>query len=275
MDADWQRIIAEVLEQEVQRSGGAVPGAKLRTLVARKAQDLGLGFPPPEMRTFSSFVEGFSSSFIVQRRPGQDVLVAPATEPEALTKKPEQTESSGAARLRQDLFNALTRIPTNGGPRPYYEPSTDAVQWEESLIDSKWIALPSSSLEEEIGVRRRFATEQSEEIAQDLAACLTSSTPLREFTAKLHEHRLVLDWHQFRLKDLVLRLKEWASQHGLEWGSTWVETTEPRPSNFDRSPVPAHINFRDLQRLVSYLSERDLARIQVPLDIVLKLVGKA
>lgn len=84
LHSDWIPIIQEAVTKGVQVCSGAVPGAKFRHMVAEAAKSRGVEFPPEEMKSFSSFLEQFSSQLIVQRRPGQDMLVAPADEPHLL-----------------------------------------------------------------------------------------------------------------------------------------------------------------------------------------------
>ncbi len=275
MDTDWRQIITEALQQALDQTEGAVAGAKLRTLVDRGAKERGLEFPPPEMRTFSSFVESFSQDFIVQRRPGQDVLVAPATRPELLAVQNDRAEAP-AARLRTDLFEALTRIPHAGRGTAYYEVNEDRVQWFlERPADGVYVPLPQTTEDKEIAVRRAFAFGIDDVAAKEqLMASAESEFPLRDFTAALHATGLVMKWHNYRLTDLISRLKSWAAQNGLQWQSGWVEASDTKAVAARAASMTRNVSSSDLLRLVSALSERDIARINIPLDIVLRLVSK-
>jgi hypothetical protein len=78
----WQQIVAEALNEGVRISRGAVPGAKLRQLIARAAEKYGEKYPPAgrENEKFGDFLNEFGSLLITLRRDGQDILVAPPNE---------------------------------------------------------------------------------------------------------------------------------------------------------------------------------------------------
>ena len=87
-----------------------------------------LGYPPGGygQESFGDFLKHFDSIVLVRRRRGRDLLAAPVEMPELLA---EATES-GAARLREDIFEAFTRIPRGVPPaEPWYVPSSDSVVW--------------------------------------------------------------------------------------------------------------------------------------------------
>lgn len=277
METNWQEILIEALRQGVDQTGSAVAGAKLRVLVSRVAKGRGVDFPPPGMRTFSSFLESFSNDIIIQRRPGQDILVAPATQPEVLTTQIAQSDAS-ASRLRDDLFEALTRIPSEVKGFAYYVPVNDSVEWisHGQTIDKSLIELPKASAEAELGVRTRFTETIEDPHKRELLDALSSTVPLRNFTVALHHNELVMQWHQFRLSDLIARLKAWASEKGIVWQSSWVESSDSKPMAFRRNTGMNNFGQnKDLLDLVSMLTEKDIARINIPLDVVLRLLSRS
>jgi len=78
MDGIWNEVVAEALNRGLETSDGAVPGAKLRELVARIGPKHGVSYPLPgrEDEKFADFLKQFSSSVIVLRREGfQPVFV--------------------------------------------------------------------------------------------------------------------------------------------------------------------------------------------------------
>ena len=83
----------------------AFPLQKLRQLVAEAARASGMEYPPPEepLLKFAQFLERYPQVAVVRRRPGQDVLVAPAEHPDLLI------EIANPGRIRQDLFDAFNR----------------------------------------------------------------------------------------------------------------------------------------------------------------------
>jgi hypothetical protein len=111
----------------LETSDGPVPGAKLRELVARIAPKHGVNYPPPghESEKFGDFLKQFNSSLILLRREGQDLLVAPSDMPQLL-----QRSGNTYAQIRDDIFEAFTRIPRGSLPRqPWYVRDADTIEW--------------------------------------------------------------------------------------------------------------------------------------------------
>lgn len=278
MDIAWQEIIHAGLTELIDKTGAPAPGAKLRGVVARIARERGLDFPPPGVRKFTELVEAFPADFILQRHPGSDVLVVPAARAELLAVDP----SAGApatARIRQDLFDALTRVPLAAYGLPYYDPDEDAVSYvkDGEQPPKNGVALPATSLEQELALRTAFKEEADvgDPATDALAAALTTSTPLREFSHVVQQFGLVKKWHSFRLALLATRLREWSVKTGLPWQQSWLDTVEPRLTAASPPAAPVSLdNKRHLLELSALLTEEDLARISVPMDIVLRLLSK-
>lgn len=274
----WLEIIQQALSAEITRTGSPVSGAKLRSEVAKIARSNGWDFPPPDVPKFSSLISLFPASLLILRRPGSDFVVVPTDRPELLTGETDQKSSSGS-RLRVDIFDALTRIPTDKSGKPHYIPSGDCVVWSGSLSDmpAEAIELPSSSFESEIAIRKAFcvSTEVPEPRPEPLEAALKTKTPLKDFTQTLHTLDLVGEWHRFRLAALIDQLKAWATENSVNWGASWVDTSESRkvyaPSV---APVFEVDNRHALANFIAELSSDDLRRVTLPLDLVLRLLAK-
>lgn len=277
MSQTWLDILKSELAKAIESSGAAVPGAKLRQRVAHAAKAQGLEFPPPEMGKFSEFVERFPADFIVRRIPGSDLLIVPANRPELLGAK--ETGQSRNARLRQDLFEALTTVSANGRRIAYYVPETDSVAWVEvdQPLPSTAIALPKASLENEIATRRRFAEEtvNSVDLRKNLDEVLERENALRMFGEVVRSHGLIREWHVFRMGILTGELRKWSVDNGVAWREEWVESNSVQANAVAAKPtrVPPDSR-RQLDLLADGLTTEDLARITVPLDIVLRLLAR-
>lgn len=283
MDNIWLLILKEALDGLVARMDGPVAGAKLRAEVKKLAADRGEQFPPEDMGKWSVFLDSFPDDITVIPNPGSDVLVVPASRLD-LRAKADAVVAAGAApapkrtRLRSDLFEALTRIPATG-VRPVYLPETDAVLWQnvQEVAPANAVPFPQASFESEAGLRRDFV-ERSEGLAEmaknALLAALGSEGPLRQFTHAIRSYGLMQEWHLFRMAALLERLRSWATAHALTFKDDWLGSDEPR-ANVAPAAALASVaagNRRGLVELASLLSEEDISRISVPLDVVLRLL---
>jgi hypothetical protein len=158
MDEVWNAVVAEALKRGIESSDGAVPGAKLRELTARIAPKHGVSYPPPgrESEKFGDFLKQFNSSLIVLRREGQDLLVAPSDMPQLLDRP-----GNTYAKIRDDLFEALTRIPRGTPPQqPWYVRDTDTIEWlaeNENPDGTRFVRIPPTTLDQEVSDRRAFS----------------------------------------------------------------------------------------------------------------------
>ncbi len=278
MENVWQELINEALTELVERTGAPAPGAKLRSAIAHLARQRGLDFPPPGVRKFTELVEAFPADFILQRRPGSDVLVVPAARAELLAIE-QPGAAPAAARIRQDIFDALTKVPTPAYGLPYYEPEKDLVLWirEGDQPPQTAVAMPATTLEKELLLRNVFIKEaEPVDAGKDaLLASLATTRPLGDFGDTVQEFGLVKKWHVFRVARLATRLREWSVRKSLVWQPSWVDATELRSTGAASPAAPVSLdNKRHLLELSSLLTEEDLARISVPMDIVLRLLAK-
>jgi hypothetical protein len=269
----WVDIIKKALSNIIESTGKAVPGAKLRSEVAKVAADWGVAFPPDEMTRFSSFVESFENDFIVLRRPGSDVLVAPADRAELFAASA-TAPNINYSRMRQDIFEAITTIlPTERGV-PYYAPEDDSVSWvkQDEKPSKETIVFPTTTLEEEVALRKEFSDQVDSPgtAKEEIAKALDSSAPLRGFTEVTHAHGLNKQWHFFRLRSLSAKLRDWSVRNAVSWQVGWVNIREPK--TVAASPQLQTASSRThLAEILSRVSEEDLSRIVVPLDVVLKI----
>lgn len=277
MENVWQELINEALTELVARTGAPAPGAKLRGAIAHLARQRGLDFPPTGVRKFTELVEAFPADFILQRRPGSDVLVVPAARAELLAIE-QPGAAPAAARIRQDIFDALTKVPVPAYGQPYYEPEKDLVLWirESDQPPQTAVAMPATTLEDELALRAAFIKEaEPVDTSKDtLIASLETNRPLRDFSDAVQKFGMVKKWHAFRVARLATRLREWSVRTSLTWQSSWVDTIELRSTTASPAAPVSLDNKRHLLELSSLLTEEDLARISVPMDIVLRLLAK-
>ena len=230
------------------------------------------------MGKFSSFLERFPAEFTVHRRPGRDILDVPAGRPELLATA-QASFSSSLARIRDDLFAALTRIPSQHKAKALYAPQNDAVIWTQpgEQHDDSAIELPETSLANELDIRRKFISEMqvAEQAKGALSTAISSEAPLRNFSIAIHSFGFVKQWHQFRLNILVDRLKNWSTEKRIQFRQNWVALSEPAIVQSDTSAVPvSDVNKRQLLEFANLLTDDELARIHIPMDIVLRVLAK-
>jgi len=279
MDEVWNAIVAEALKRGLETSDGAVPGAKFRQLIARFAPKHGVTYPPPgrEDEKFADFLKQFNSALIVLRREGQDLLVAPSDMPQLL-----DSSGSAFAQIRDDIFEAFTRIPRGVPPRqPWYVRDTDTIEWlaeNENPDGARFVRIPPTTLDQEVNDRRTFSllSEIEKDVQDRLLATLTAHSALGAFSVVLRAHGLARKWHFHRFSEVVRRIKKWCEAENIAWRDEWV-TQINQHSRADAPNLPAakaEARRNSFGHFVQTLSDEDLRRISVPLDIVLRLFQK-
>ncbi len=273
----WPEIIATALEQGLKTSKGPVPGAKLRELVARFAPKYGEIYPPAghEDEKFAQFLKQFNSTVILLFREGQDILVAPAARPELLVG----TEDDRQATLRDDIFEAFTRISHEDPPKePWYSRREDTIRWSastEPLDPIEFAKIPPPTRFQEVEDRRDFAnTAEMERHKDALLATLGQHSALFAFSQTVKEYGLARKWHLFRFQAIVKRIRSWCENEGVEWRDEWigVKTDKSVPLSLTDLSINIARKPAGLAKFIERLSEDDLKRVSVPLDIVLKLL---
>lgn len=284
MDEMWTQIVTEALERGLRETKGRpVPGAKLRKLVGSVAAQHGQSYPPAafEGSSFSDFLKACDSILIVFKRPAQDLLVAPVAQPELLLNISNQ---ESRAEIRQDVFDAFTRIPRKGDAKlSWYESERDRFLWldgDSVGANDGLIPGPRASKEQEIDDRRSFVetSVQAEETKQALLRALTEtgSSGLWAFSNVLRTSGLSRRWHEYRFQRLTGRMRAWSEHARQVWRDDWLVAGEISASR-KAEPAAAVGSATDrarLQELFSRIDEADLQRITVPLDIVMKWMSK-
>ncbi len=275
----WREIVAEALKQGVQISKGAVPGAKLRQLIARIAPKYGEQYPPAghEEEKFGEFLNAFGSLLILLRRNGQDILVAPVDKPQLL-----DIAEGGQTQLREDVFEAFTHIPRESPPvEPWYARDTDTIQWStanESLEPERFVKVPPATLSQELEDRKAFALSSGidSQIRDSIVATLQEHSALWAFSKIVKEHGLSRKWHLYRFQAVVQRIRKWCESEHVEWREDWLRSKTDQPSRVKASKMsaPSRGQGHLFEKFVEALSDDDLKRVSVPLDIVLKLLQK-
>jgi len=282
MENIWLGILKEALNDLAARIDSPVGGAKLRTAVKKLAEDRGEQFPPEGMTKWTAFLESFPSDITVIRVPGSDVLVVPADRPDlqaiavATAGTSSTAHGSSIGRIRSDIFEALTRIP-KPSERAVYLPDADAVLWLKvnEIQPPNSVQFPLTTLDAEIALRRKFAESGgsvTEAAKNALNQACYSEGPLRQFTQAIRSYGLIQDWHVFRMNALLARLREWAQSNELQFRDEWAGVEKPQGGGAIDA-TSATINKRGLVELAGLLSDDDIARISVPLDVVLRLLS--
>ena len=275
MENIWLEIAKEALKEVIDRTGSAAPGAKLRAAIAAIANARELSFPPPDMGKFSSFIENFPTEFIVHRQPGSDILIVPASRPELLAVA-NPLISSLNARIREDMFEALTKIPSPSTGKAFYLPENDSINWVKSgeQVPASAVELPETSLPLEIEIRKQFVTEENlpQQAKEALMSSITKENSLRGFSFAIRSYGLVKQWHQYRLGKLSKQLREWSVGKAINWQQSWIDLAETRvvPALAISQPVSID-NKKLLREFATLLTDEDLSKISIPLDVVLRL----
>ncbi len=286
MDEMWTQIVKEALERGLRETKGRpVPGAKLRKLVGSVAAQHGHSYPPAafEGSSFSDFLKACDSILIVLKRPAQDLLIAPVEQPELLLNTSDQ---GSRAEIRKDVFDAFTRIPREADTKSsWYDSERDLFLWLEADAElagtnDALVPGPRASKDQEIDDRRSFV-ETNVQTGETRVALLrtlteTGNSALWAFANVLRASGLSRKWHEYRFQRLTGRIRAWSEHARQVWRDDWLvagEVTASRKPELatGSESAPSRAN---LQALFSRIDEADLQRITVPLDIVLKWLGK-
>ena len=241
MSEVWQEVVTEALKQGVEASKGAVPGAKLRQIIARIAPKYDVQYPPPgrEDEKFGEFLSRFSSFVMVLRREGQDILVAPVDQPQLF-----DISASGRTQLREDMFEAFTHIPRESpAVEPWYARDTDTIKWSPSseVLDSgRLVKIPPATLSQELEDRKEFALSSGidSQIKDSLVATLQDHSALWAFSKILKEHGLARKWHLYRFRAVVMRIRNWCEKEHVDWREDWLREGSDQLSRSIPTSVP-------------------------------------
>ncbi|GAB0057573.1 hypothetical protein SIID45300_01904 [Candidatus Magnetaquicoccaceae bacterium FCR-1] len=278
----WEKIVRESIEQAVEKTGEAVPGARLRDIIHHNAKQYNLDFPPepfaPPTR-FRDFLNHFEAKGMIATRIrlGQDFLVAPA-EKNHLLVETTNTKRHDQAALRQDLFWAFTTITEHGfhylKSQDRFEQSSESPS--ETNTDDDRIAVPPVTITQSCQDRNDFCDQyQYRDVANELRATLHSNDlmALRKFGSKLRQLDLQEQWHWYRVRILQQRIRAWANRMGVNWQPAWW-LPNPHLSNSERQDkiTEHHTQLSPaFLEAMARLTSDDLARILIPMDIVSRL----
>ena len=276
MNETWDQIVTEALQAGLKTSSGPVPGAKLRQLIVKAARSRDLQYPPPghEHESFGDFLKHFDSTVIVRRRKARDLLAAPADMPQLLAGSTE----SGETRLREDIFEAFTRVPRGAPPaQPWYSVSDDSIVWllpTELSGSGELVKIPAATLEQELSERKSFI--QTSEITQDakdqIATSLDAHSGLGSFSKLIKAHGLAQKWHLHRFQTVVRRIRSWCAVTGVPWREAWVPSEDASKPVIQAGDELSKKQRYVFERFIETLTDEDVRRISVPLDIVLKIM---
>jgi hypothetical protein len=260
---DWQRVVLDTLIQ----AGGEqffVPGAKLRPLLDVNAMQAGEDFGS-HLRTaglsFSQFISAVPGLRVV-RRPGTDILVGlPGAEVKVSTARPPKLQGSERARgLRQDVYDALTRVT----PVPYkYVPESDAFVAESDSPNA--IDLPLVGLSDLIERRRKFAEGigESELKSRLIDALDRSANPLSQFQWVIRELALIQKWHSYNVDTLTQKLQDWAAAINVPVSEAWFTL----PTSTQTTETPQDL----LTQLARFMTDEEVRSLTIPFDAIEKL----
>lgn len=278
-DSIWKDILLQAVQEGVAAVGGAVPGAHLRGVLESVASRAGLSYPPQSYRDrkFKDFLSHFAGLkvVVIRERSGQDLLVAPFGEPQLLLETSQVSDRSWSS-IRQDLFEAFTKISSN--EIAWYNTETDKIVWELSEPqgdDPVWVRIPSATVAQAMEDRSLFfdgLVEHEKNLFPWTPSTNDGLSALREFSNAVRVSGFQPQWHRFRSKLLADRISEWAKSANIPWQQTWITSSSDGRINDERSP---RREWRGaLTSFVGELDQSDLARISVPLDIVIKIFQK-
>lgn len=263
----WRTILLAAFPSTVKEP---ILGSTFGQEVVRVAQQHGARFPPesePDLKLVQ-LLERFPDVVAILRRPGKDILVVPAGQAEVLAAAP----GKELVGIRMDLFEALTQIRDE---QAFYNKRDDSVRWGSLTPDPESLPLPKSTLENEVSLRRDFARGLSGSGGPELLAALEEQLPLSAFARGLRALHLQRQWHVFRTKNLLARLKDWATSNDIDWKEQWLSDSLAGSQRAVRLFQASDLRSADtLAALFERLDADDLRRISVPLDLILKAFSR-
>lgn len=275
-EEQWIALLIETLG-ELAIAGKAVTGAGLNSQLLKKAGELGL--EPPlalKRRKFKSLLARLAEEgkLLLLVEAGADVLVAPASNPGLLTNDDLKSRRSFPG-IRRDLFTAFTWV---NEKKPFYSVEKDEVRWfTDEREGNGLVTIPPPDFEKLKRRALQFA-EGLQGSAREVALhALDHVKPLSAFSNFVSSHGLSKQWHEFRTSSIVSDISDWAKSNGLVFRSDWL-TSASDGAAAKVVPSSAESNSADrpvtnaLSHFLSSLSPDEVARITVPLDVVLRLI---
>src|ERR1035441_8047871 len=113
----------------------------------------------------------------------------------------------------------------------------------------------------------------AQEAKNRIAASLDAHSGLGSFSKLIKAHGLSQMWHRHRFQAVVRRIRAWCTAAGVPWREEWVSSSDAsKPPTQTGDDLPAKNQRYLFERFVESLTDEDLRRISVPLDIVLKVI---
>jgi hypothetical protein len=136
------------------------------------------------------------------------------------------------------------------------------------------VKIPAATLEQELSERKSFI--QSADIAQEtkgqIATSLDAHSGLGSFSKLIKAHGLAQMWHRHRFQTVVRRIRAWCAATGVSWREEWVSSDDASKPLIQAGDEPGKNQRYLFERFIEALTDEELRRISVPLDIVLKVM---
>ena len=271
VQTDTSALLTRALEDAAHtRNSRVITGAVFSTFVRDLGRELETDALAHPEQSFKDFLLDHPQAVWVIPRKRQDILVAhPAAAGEVARKV-------APALLRHDLYEAFTDL--DESHRYVYDAKADEARRSNDshpLVPPSppLYSIPQNTEVAEITIRTAFAEvgDIEADVAEALRSSLTQTKPLTAFAAVARERNVAKAWHDFKFARLLHRINEWAVMERIPWQSGWIQSDEPTAEG---APAPATTKaIEGIERALGSLSEADLARIMVPLDIVARLLA--
>lgn len=260
----WFEIISSALV-ELGADTKMTRGAALQSLVSVKAnsEDLNLVSYLREFgMKFSELLERYKDSITVVRVPGTDMFVG--TKGAVLSEELSSTrhDESKYLRLRQDVYDAFTRLDRNH----CYRRSTDRfVELNQLELGEDLISVPPVNVESLIADRRAYAEQLADANSKEslIESLRTSDHTLGRFQRVVSDLSLRRDWHAYKFKQLVEAVRAWSVENSVEFGNEWIVGI---PSSSARSPQQI------LGMLARHMSDDEVRGLRIPFRVVEQLI---
>jgi hypothetical protein len=255
----WEETIKLALKRATEVRGKPIPGALFKQAIQKISPD-----PLPNEK-FSRFLEQYGHLVTLMPQKGSDFLVVPKGQMDLLSQE------KGATKVRHDLYKAFSTITPSS--RAWYHKNRDRICWLaiEDKPSDEYIAISRCTEESEVNLRKEFVkglqTPHSD-AKGPLEAALEAAIPLSAFSNEVRKYGLLDYWFNFRLEAMFTQIRQWATENKIEWQESWVTSDAQMVTQVPKFDA----NIELLSKHLGRLSESDLARISIPMDIVLKIL---
>lgn len=275
-EEQWIDLLVGVLSNHSEVTSKAVTGAGLNSALLKKASEVGLESPINfRKKKFKSLLLRLAKDgrLLILPEGGSDVLVAPIDRPDFLADN-EIGLRRGFPGIRRDLFNAFTWV---GEKKPFYNPERDDVKWlPDGQNEDGLKAIPAPDFEKLKERAAGFAQELDGDLRVRALEALDHLKPMAAFSRFIASENLSKSWHEYRTSSIVSEIRKWAEANHIPFKSEWL--TSSSDGGVIKSAASLGVvegsekwSQSSLQQVISSLSREEIARIHIPLDIVLRL----